>query len=63
MGVKASIIEKIEFKDEFQTDPTEKIFKEVANEKITKLFQILFQMDRHDVLNIFYDDLCSKSGG
>lgn len=63
MEVKTSTIEIIEEKDEFKKDPTEKLFSEISNEKITRLVQILYQMDRHDVLNIFYKDLCGKSGG
>ena len=63
MEVKPSTIEIIEEKDEFKKDPTEKLFREISNEKITRLLQILYQMDRHDVLNIFYKDLCGKPGG
>ena len=63
MEVKPSTIEIIEEKEEFKKDPTEKLFSEISNEKITRLLQILYQMDRHDVLNIFYKDLYGKSGG
>ena len=63
MEVKPSTIKIIEEKDEFKKDPTEKLFNEISNEKITRLLQILYQMDRHDVLNIFYKDLYGKLGG
>ena len=61
MDVKAKTIEKIE--NDFKEDPTEKLLKEISNEKIIKLLQILYQMKRHDVLNIFYKEICSKSEG
>ena len=61
MDVKAKTIGKIE--NDFKEDPTEKLLKEISNEKITKLLQILYQMKRHDVLNIFYREICSKSEG
>ena len=61
MDVKAKTIGKIE--NGFKEDPTEKLLKEISNEKITKLLQILYQMKRHDVLNIFYREICGKSEG
>ena len=61
MEVKTKTIEKIE--NDFKKDPTEKLFKEISNEKITKLLQILYQMERNDVLNVFYREKYGKSGG
>ena len=60
MKVTGSTIKKIEEKDEFKEDPTEKLFNEISYEKTRSLLQILYQMNRHDVLNIFYKYL---SGG
>ena len=60
MKVTGSTIKKIEEKDEFKEDPTGKLFNEISNEKTRSLLQILYQMNRHDVLNIFYKYL---SGG
>ena len=63
MGVKPSTIKIIEENEEFKKDPTEKLFSEISNEKVTRLLQILYQMNRHDVLNIFYKDLYGELGG
>ena len=60
MKVTGSTIKKIEEKEEFKENPTGKLFNEISNEKTRSLLQILYQMDRHDVLNIFYKYL---SGG
>ena len=65
MGVRRKTIEKIEaeYKQDPTSDPTDKIFSEMANKKITDLVQVLFQMDRHDVLNFFYNDISSTKSG
>lgn len=60
MGVKSSIIEKIE--RDFKDKPTDKLFKEISNQKVTEFLQVLYRLDRHDVLNIFFENLCIKSG-
>ncbi|CAB4036736.1 myeloid differentiation primary response 88, partial [Paramuricea clavata] len=56
MGVESLTIEKI--KKDFKEDPTHKVFEELSNHKITKLLQVLYEMECHDVLNIFYDNFC-----
>ena len=58
MDVKPSIIENIEKKH--KEDPTGKLFEEISDKKTKQLIQVLYQMDRHDVLNIFYDEMCGK---
>ena len=59
--VKPSAIEKIE--KDFKENPTQKLLEEISDKKITKLLHVLYQVDRHDVLNIFYDDMCTKKSG
>ena len=65
MGVKPSIIQKFEKELEDPTkdiDPSKRLFQEISAQKITKLLQVLYQMDRHDVLNVFHEDICKQSG-
>ena len=61
MDVKPSTIEKI--KKNFKEDPTQELFEEISDKKTKQLVQVLYQMDRHDVLNIFYEELCSNKSG
>ena len=61
MGVKAPTIEK--FAKDFKENPTDKLFQELSSKKTTELLQVLYQMDLHDVLNIFYDNMCIKKSG
>ena len=61
MNVKPSTIEKIE--KYVKEDPTGKLFEEISDKKTKQLVQVLYQMDRHDVLNIFYEELCSDKSG
>ena len=61
MDVKPSTIEKIE--KNFKEDPTGKLFEEISDKKMKQLIQVLYQMDRHDVLNIFYDEMCGNKSG
>ncbi|XP_028402862.1 uncharacterized protein LOC114525659 [Dendronephthya gigantea] len=66
MGVKPTIIEKFEKEignqeDENHKGPSQRLFKEISDQKITKLLQVLYQMNRHDVLNVFHDDMCEQS--
>ena len=60
MDVKSSTIEKIE--KDFKEDPTEKLLEEISDKKIIDLLKVLCEMNRHDVLNIFYEETqCKKS--
>jgi hypothetical protein len=61
MGVKSLTIEKI--KKDFKEDPTDKLFHELSNQKITKLLHVLYEMECQDVLNIFYDNFCINISG
>ena len=61
MGVKSLTIEKI--KKDFKEDPTDKLFQELSNQKITKLLHVLYEMECQDVLNIFYDNFCINISG
>ena len=61
MDVKPSTIDKIE--NDFKEVRTGKLFEEIADKKIKQLLQVLFQMERHDVLNIFYEEMCGNKSG
>ena len=61
MGIKATTIEK--FAKDFKENPTDKLFQELSSKKTTELLQVLYQMDLHDVLNIFYDNMCINKPG
>jgi transcriptional regulator with XRE-family HTH domain len=61
MGVKAPTIEKIA--RNYKENPTHKLFQELSSKKTTELLQVLYQMDLHDVLNIFYDKVCVTKPG
>jgi transcriptional regulator with XRE-family HTH domain len=61
MNVKPSTIEKIE--KEFKENPTQKLLEEISDKKTREFLQVLCRMDRHDVLNIFYEEMCTKKAG
>jgi hypothetical protein len=61
MDVKPSIIEKIE--KDFKEDPTQQLLEEISEKKIKEFLQVLYRMERTDVLDIFYKEMCGDKSG